>query len=166
MNIFIDAEWYPGGTIFLHSYATDVSPCFQLWGSRLTKENIAQSLQVAANGMIFIYGPDIGMIEREFGIKIRHKYICINLIRVFKELVPNRSSYKLADLEHDYGIVRKVKKYKEDIFTIYKDFNDNATRPAVLQYNKEDVINLRILKEKIFKKHPISKKNLLSMRLT
>lgn len=166
MNLYIDDEWYVGGSIFLHSYATDTSPCFQFWGSKLIRENIIQSLKHAENGIIFIYGPDIGMIERDFNLKIRHKYTCINLIRVFKELIPNRSSYRLADLEHDYGIIRKVKKYKEDIFTIYRDFNTPGKQEAVLQYNREDVINLRILKEKIFKKHPISKKELLSMRLT
>jgi len=166
MNIYIDEEWYPGGSIFLHSYATDTSECFQFYGKKLTRENVARSLTPAANGMIFIYGPDIGMIEKEFNINIRRKFICINLIRVFKNLIPNRSSYKLADLEHDYGVHRKVKKYKENIFSIYSDFNNPFKRKAVLQYNREDVIHLRTLKEKIFKNHPISKKDLLSMRLT
>lgn len=166
MNLYIDDEWYVGGSIFLHSYATDTSPCFQLWGSKLIKENIIRSLKHAEGGIIFIYGPDIGMLEKEFQLKIKQQYTCINLIRVFKALIPNRSSYRLADLEQDYGIVRKVKKYKEDIFTIYKDFHNPGKRQAVLQYNKEDVINLRILKERIFQKHPISKKDLLSMRLT
>ena len=166
MNIYIDEEWYPGGSIFLHSYATDTSNCFQLWGRKLIRENVENSLRLAKNGMIFIYGPDIGMIEKDFGLKIRNKYTCINLIRVFKALVPDRGSYKLADLEHDYGVHRKVKKYKENIFSIYKDFNTPAKREAVLRYNREDVIHLRVLKEKIFKKHPISKKDLLSMRLT
>jgi hypothetical protein len=166
MNLYIDDEWYVGGSIFLHSYATDSSPCYQLWGSKLKKKNVEQSLQLASGGIIFIYGPDVGMLEKEFKIKIKQKYTCINLIRVFKALLPYRSSYKLADLEHDYGIARKVKKYKENIFTIYKDFNSMATKQNVLRYNKEDVVNLRTLKEIIFKKHPISKKDLLSMRLT
>jgi hypothetical protein len=165
MNLYIDNEWYIGGKIFLHSYATDISSCNQLWGSQLTRDNIIRSLQPARNGMIFIYGPDIGMIERDFNLRIKKNYTCINLHRVFRTLVPNRSSYKLADLEHDYGIVREVKKYKENIFTIGKDFHNHRGREAVLQYNREDVINLRTLKEIIFKDHPISKKELLSMRL-
>jgi hypothetical protein len=166
MNLYIDNEWYIGGKIFLHSYATDISPCYQLWGSQLVRENVLKSLKLAEYGMIFIYGPDIGMIERDFKINIKQKYTCINLIRVFKYLLPKRSSYRLADLEYDFGIKRKVKKYKENIFTIYKDFNSHGSRQAVLQYNKEDVINLRILKEMIFKEYPISKKELLSLRLT
>lgn len=166
MNLYIDNEWYIGGKIFLHSYATDTSPCFQLWGSQLRTENIIRSLQLAKNGMIFIYGPDIGMIERDFGIKIKDNYTCINLLRVFKAQLPERSSYRLADLECDYGINRKVKKYKENIFTIGKDFHNRAHRKAVLRYNQEDVINLRTLKEIIFEEHPISKEELLSMRLT
>jgi RNase_H superfamily len=165
MNIYIDNEWYIGGRIFLHSYATDISPCYQLWGSLLTRENIIKSLNIAKNAMIFIYGPDIGMIERDFKIKIKQNFTCINLHRVFKYQLPKRSSYKLAGLEYDFGIKRNVKKYKQNIHTIGKDFHNSATRQAVLQYNREDVINLRILKEIIFKEYPISKKELLTMRL-
>ena len=165
MNLYIDNEWYIGGKIFLHSYATDTSPCYQLWGSQLVRENVVRSLKLAENGMIFIYGPDIGMIERDFNIRVKQKYICINLIRVFKYLLPSRSSYKLADLEYDFGIKRQVKKYKENIFTIYKDFHRTGSRQAVLQYNREDVLNLRVLKEIIFKEYPISKKELLKLRL-
>lgn len=165
MNLYIDNEWYIGGKIFLHSYATDTSPCYQLWGSRLTRENIIKSLQPANGGMIFIYGPDIGMIEKDFKINIKQNYICINLIRVFNYLLPKRSSYRLADLEYDFGIKRKVKKYKENIFTIGKDFHNSYTRQAVLKYNREDVLNLRTLKEIIFKEYPISQKELLKMRL-
>lgn len=166
MNLYIDDEWYVGGSIFLHSYATDISPCHQYWGSKLVRENIYKSLKLADNGYIFIYGPDIGMLEKEFNLNIRNEYICINLLKVFKALLPKRSSYKLADLEEDFGIMRKVKKYKANIFTIYKDFHNPYRRDAVLQYNREDVINLRALKEIILKKHPISRKDLLSMRLT
>ncbi len=165
MNLYIDDEWYLGGKIFLHSFATDDSRCSQLWGSWLTRQNVIQSLQLAKNGMLFIYGPDIGMLERDFNLKIKKNYTCINLLRVFKHLVPNRSSYALADLEEDYGINRKVKKYKENIFTIYRDFHNHEKRRAVLQYNREDVLNLRELKEIIFKKHGISKKELIRMRL-
>ena len=165
MNLYMDNEWYIGGKIFLYSYATDSSPCYQLWGSKLTRENVSQSLQIAKKGFIFIYGPDVGMIEKDFNMKIKQKFICINLIRVFKYLLPNRSSYKLADLEYDFGLQRKVKKYKENIFTIGKDFHNAVTRQAVLHYNREDVLNLRTLKEIIFKKYPISRKELLDMRL-
>lgn len=165
MNLYLDAEWYVGGRIFLHSYATDISPCYQLWGSRLVRENVKESLQLARNGMIFIYGPDVGMLEKNFSIAIKNRFVCINLLRVFKYILPERSSYKLVALEEDFGIEREVKKYKENIFTIYKDFHNPKKRQAVLRYNQEDVLNLRLLKEKIFKKYPISKKELLEMRL-
>jgi hypothetical protein len=166
MNLYIDEEWYPGGSIFLHSYATDTSYCYQLYGRRLNQHNIERSLRLASQGIIFIYGPDIGFIEKEYGINIRDTYACINLLRVFKAVIPKRSSYKLADLEYDYGIARKVKKYKENIFSIYRDFNTHSKRQAVLRYNREDVINLRKLKEIIFSQYPISQQDLLTMRLT
>jgi hypothetical protein len=165
MNLYLDAEWYVGGRIFLHSYATDISPCYQLWGARLVRKNVLQSLQLARNGMIFIYGPDVGMLEKDFSIAIKNKFVCINLLRVFKYLLPERSSYKLASLEESFGIQREIKKYKQDIFSIFDDFHNPAKRQAVLQYNREDVLNLRLLREKIFKKYPISKKELLEMRL-
>ena len=165
MNLYLDNEWYKDQKIFIHSYATDKSRCYQLWGSLLTRENIIKSLNLAKNGFIFFYGPDIGMLEKEFNINIRDNYVCINLLTVFRHQLPKRSCYKLASIERDFGIIRKVAKYKTSIFTIYSDFHNIEKKHIVLKYNEEDVINLRILKEKIFKKYPISNKELLKLRL-
>ena len=165
MNIYIDNEWYRNQRIFIHSYATDTSRCYQLWGSMLTRENVIKSLQLADDGFIFFYGPDIGMIEKQFNINIRNNYVCINLLTVFRHQLPKRGCYKLASIEQDFGIIREVDKYKKSIFTISGDFHDIKKKYVVLKYNEEDVINLRILKELIFKKYPITRKELLKMRL-
>ncbi len=165
MNLYVDNEWYRNQKIFLHSTATDYSRCYQLWGSMLTKENIIKSLQPAKKGYIFFYGPDIGMIEKQFKINIRDNYVCINLLSVFRYQLPKRSCYKLESLEQDFGLTRKIAKYKKSIFNIYSDFHNVERKKDVLLYNQDDVINLRQLKQIIFKKYPISEKELIKRRL-
>jgi hypothetical protein len=44
MNLYIDDEWYRRGATFLHSYATNTFPCYQIWDSKPLKENVAKPL--------------------------------------------------------------------------------------------------------------------------
>jgi uncharacterized protein YprB with RNaseH-like and TPR domain len=115
-------------------------------------------------GTIFCYGPDIGMLEKFFKIKIRKKYRCVNLMKVFKDFI-KIGSFKLKHLEERFGIKRKVTKYKTSIFDIWKDWKIKFKKRKVLLYNREDVINLVKLAMKIFKKFKIAEEYLEKIRL-
>ena len=135
----------------------------QLYGSRLTKQNLLDLIK--GRDFIFFYGPDIGYIEKHFNIKIRDKYPCINLLRIFKRYLPARGSYKLADLEKDFKITRTTAQYKTNIFRLLHDWNDPAKRRRCLAYNMEDVLNLVRLKHIIFKQYNIKKFNYFRKKL-
>ena len=158
-NLFIDAEWYLNQRIFLIGYAfeyvgTEKIYVHQQYHKNIYDESVIQKFQ-QCTGYVFVYGPDIGMLEKRFNYPFREEFTCINFLKVVKELVPGLSSYKLADIEKHFGIYREQDKYKKNIFDIYDDWHDPNFRTYVLKYNEEDVYYLARLKQIIFEKyHP------------
>jgi len=163
ISVWFDGEWYIEQKIFLIGYAYNARTCYQLYGKTLTRKNFKKMLK-PVKGYVFVYGPDVGMTEKFFKLKYRQKYRCINLMKAFRDYI-KKGSFKLKDLEEKFGLIRKVAKYKETIFRIWRDWRNPRKRYAVLTYNKEDVINLVKLTKIIFKKYKISNAYLNSIRL-
>lgn len=168
-NLFLDAEWYLNQRIFLIGYATEdedygIIEVKQIYRKNILKKHLQQILAFC-NGTIYIYGPDVGMLEKRFDIPIREKFQCVNLLKVVKQLMPGKSSYKLAEMEKHFGFHRKADKYKKNIFDIYKDWNNPKLRKVVLDYNYEDVYYLAKIKQRIFKKFKPSEEWLASIAL-
>lgn len=170
VNLFLDAEWYLNQRIFLIGYAlentqTDDIEVQQLFKRQMFKKDIRKILD-ECSGYIYVYGPDVGMLEKRFDIPVREKFTCINFLKVVKQLVPGLSSYKLAHIEQHFGFVRKADKYKKNIFDIYKDWNHPELRKIVLEYNYEDVYYLAKLKQIIFDKYKPTREWLESIALS
>ncbi len=161
-ELYLDGEWFIGGEIFLLGYAYSTKKHGFLYGSRLTKKNFLKLLSPGIS--IFFYGPDIGILEKHFNIRLRTRYLCINLLRVFRDHIRS-TSYRLADIEKKFGIKRERVEYKKSIFDIYGDWMNPQIRKRVLQYNREDVINLVKLKKIVFRKYNIRKSYLSEIRL-
>ncbi|MBK6484564.1 MAG: ribonuclease H-like domain-containing protein [Chitinophagaceae bacterium] len=102
------------------------------------------------NRSVFCYGPDTGMLEKFFKLKFRDKFLCVNLIKVFKDHIKT-GSFKLRDLEHKFGIRRQVVKHTTCIFQIWRDWRNPSKKKAVLLCNKEDVVRLVRLTLKFLK---------------
>lgn len=162
-DLYIDAEWYLNQRIFLIGYSHNHKKCMQIYGRKLNRNNFRRLLK-KVTGTIFCYGPDIGMLEKYFRLKIRKKFRCVNLMKVFKDFI-KIGSFKLKHLEERFGIKRKVMKYKISIFQIWKDWKDAEMKKAVLLYNREDVINLVKLAMKVFRKFNVETKYLEEIRL-
>ena len=164
-ELYIDGEWFIGGKIFLIGYAFETGPCSQLFLRQLSKAKFMSLLRTLKPGAnIYFYGPDIGVIEKHFGIRIRERYRCINLLKVFRQVLPPRKSYKLASIEKSFGIKRARVEYKKNIRDIFKDWYDPKKRKRVMMYNVEDVEYLRQLKNLIFKKYKIKASTLDTMK--
>lgn len=169
-NLYLDAEWYLNQRIFLIGYALENSRTEEINVQQLFKrdmfpKDIRQILN-QCSGYIYVYGPDVGMIEKRFEIPVREKFTCINFLKVVKQLVPGLSSYKLANIEQHFGFFRKADKYKKNIFDIYRDWNHPDLRKIVLEYNYEDVYYLAKLKQIIFDKYKPSREWLESIALS
>ncbi len=161
-NLFIDAEWFPNQELFLVGYSREDANVKQLYSRSLTTRNFKRILD-DTKGHIYFYGPDIALCENHFGMDIRNNYDCINMLRITRACMPGAKSWKLAHMEKVFGCKRNVAKYKKSIFQIYDDWNDKKYRERVLQYNADDVRNLVIIKQRLFKRYSISREYLDSI---
>jgi|CXWL01.1.fsa_nt_gi hypothetical protein len=164
MDLYLDAEWFIGGDVFLIGYAYDKHSFGSLHDESLTLDNFNKLLK-KVTGKIYIYGPDVGVLEKYFDIDIRTNYHCVNLLKVFRDHLPGLKSYKLANIEKLYGIKRNRNEYKANIFSIFQDWRRPQVKSLVLQYNQEDVINLVKLKNVIFAQKDVEEEYLLQARL-
>lgn len=163
-DLYLDCEWFIGGDIFLIGYARGPKSFGALHDESLTKENF-ESILNQTNGKIYIYGPDIGVLEKHFDIDIRTNWHCVNLYKIFRDVLPGLKNYKLATIEKLYGLKRNRNEYKANIFSIFKDWRRPQVKSLVLQYNQEDVINLVKLKHIIFMQKDVDEDYLLQSRL-
>ncbi len=149
MDLYMDLEWFPNQEIYLIGYGYDISTTTLLYDELLTMENI-KAMLAPVDGYIYFYGPDIGMLEKFTGLDIRNNYRCINLLKVFRDVMPGLPSYKLASFEEMFDIKRSQKQYKTNIWKLVEDWNNPRKKELVLKYNYEDVVNLIRLKVEIF----------------
>lgn len=164
MDLYLDGEWFIGGEIFLLGWSRDTRQFGQLYDDSLTEERF-QELLDDTTGKIYFYGPDIGIIEKFFQIDIRSNYHCVNLLKVFKDNLPGLDSYKLANIEKLYNLKRNRQEYKANIFSIFRDWRKPQVKSLVLQYNREDVINMAKLKHIIFTQFDVEEEYLLQVKL-
>ena len=98
MDLYLDAEWFIGGDVFLVGYCRDAKTFGNFYDASLTAENFQRILK-GTTGKIYFYGPDIGILEKYFDIDIRSNYHCVNLYKVFRDQLPGLKNYKLASIE-------------------------------------------------------------------
>ncbi|MBK8737648.1 MAG: ribonuclease H-like domain-containing protein [Saprospiraceae bacterium] len=161
-SIYLDAEWYIGGNVFLIGYVYQNGDKDQLFDKSLTKKNFLQALSSVK--VIYFYGPDIGVIESHFGINLRDKFICINLLKIFRRNIKSKS-YKLSEIEKKYGIYRQEAEYKKSVFKIWNDWRNPKRKERLLRYNLEDVVNLKKLWSIIKREKNITNDYLIQNRL-
>lgn len=162
-HIFLDCEWTLDQNIFLIAYAFKYGKSGSILGKELNKRFIKNFLQQVQ--FIYVYGPDIAYLEKNFQLNFKERYICINMLKLIKLIIPNLDSYKLEHIERKFKIRRSTKKYKTSVFTIWKHWKDLTKRQHVIKYNLEDARNLREVFYELEKRYIISKSQILECRL-
>ncbi len=158
-SVYLDCEWFLNQKIFLIGYCYSKTTLRLLHGRTLTGRNIEKML--SGVDTIYFYGPDIAMIEKNFGIDLRNNYNCVNLLTMFRYYAPRLKSHKLAHMEKLAGIRRETMQYKSNIWKLVDDWHDPKKKKRCLQYNAEDVINLLLVKKWFFKKYGLTKSHTL-----
>lgn len=129
---------------------------------------------------IYFYGPDAGMIETMYHIRLKDRFRCVNLLAVTKRVVPKellwkatqelqregvleRGKYspdkpctKLCCLEQVLGIRRQTLEYKKDVDNLHRDWYTPHLRAKALLYNKEDVLNLLRAKKLLYSRFNVT----------
>ncbi len=163
-DLYLDLEWFPNQEIYLIGYGYSIGTTTLLYDDTLTMQHIQEMLS-RVDGYVYFYGPDIGMLEKFTGLDIRNNYRCINLLKVFRDIMPGMESYKLASFEVMFDIKRSQKQYKTNIWQLNKDWYDPYKKQQVLKYNYEDVVNLIRLKNEIFRLYGVEEAYLDLVRM-
>lgn len=128
---------------------------------------------------IYFYGPDAGMLESMYHIRLKEKYKCVNLMMVAKKVIPKEDMwqatkelvrsgilergkytesnpcYRLCAVEHLLGINRETIEYKKDVDNLHRDWYTPHLRAKALLYNKEDVLNLIRVKKTLYRRYSV-----------
>lgn len=128
---------------------------------------------------IYFYGPDAGMLESMYHIRLKERYRCVNLMLVAKRIIPkadlwkatqeliregvlergkyseDKPCYRLCAVEHLLGIRRETMEYKKDVDNLHRDWYTPHLRAKALLYNKEDVLNLIRMKRELYAQYRV-----------
>lgn len=162
-HVFIDVEWTLDQNIFLLSYAYLNGPAASLHSSKLNRRSVKRILRKVY--YIYVYGPDIAMLEKNFPANYKKKFVCVNMLRLVKHFLPGLDSYKLEYIEKLFKLNRSTRKYKTSVFTIWKHWFNPLKREHVIRYNLEDAKNLRSLYLEL-KKRGLQLHHIMSARLS
>lgn len=141
-SIFLDLEWRSDGVPFIVGYAYNLRDFGQLLEGDITPSAVSALFSGVSH--VYVYGPDVAVLEKFYDLNLRQNYVCINLLTAAKAVFrfPN---YRLSTVEKALGLSRKAD-YKERIFQLYSDFGNAKNRAEALQYNLDDVLSLVRLK--------------------
>ena len=141
---------------------------------------------------IYFYGPDAGMLESMYHIRLKERYHCVNLMLVVKRVIPktdmwratqelvregvlehgkysaDKPCYRLCAVEHLLGIRRETMEYKKDVDNLHRDWYTPHLRAKALLYNKEDVLNLIRMKRELYARYRVPRdiENQCTLQLT
>lgn len=164
-SLYIDTEWFPGAgpqRLFLVGFASGRTVS-QIYGKALSQKRVISLFD--DHDFVWVYGPDVGVLERYTGTDLRRRASCFNGLKMMRNLYPDLPSHRLSFMETHLGFKREVKKYKSNIFQIERDWKDPKKRLDVLKYNRDDVANLRLLIKHTIKVNKLSIADLLKYRL-
>jgi hypothetical protein len=162
-HVFLDCEWTLDQNIFLLSYAFRNGDSGSVHGRDLNHHYIRKLLRPVR--FIYVYGPDIAYMEKNFPIDFRDRFYCINMLKLVKLVIPGLPSYKLAEIEKIFRIHRSTRKYKTSVFTIWKHWHDHKKREHVIRYNLEDARNLRELYYILSERYGLNRRMIMECRL-
>lgn len=154
MNLYIDTEWFLNQNIFLIGYKFGKYRVGTI--SNPTRADVLRLLR-RKHKYIFVYGPDIKMLEKAFNLNIRKNHFCVNSLKLAKHYLRHKK-YSLSYLEKIYKIDRRQKKYKENIFQMFVDWEIDWKRKYIISYNKQDVRTLAFLTDKILRENKVDLK--------
>jgi hypothetical protein len=142
-DIFLDTEYKDrGGDIFLIGMLSSHGEEFVLYGSSLRWNVISRILR--NKNRIFVYGPDIGKMEKQFGVDMRSNWKCINVLAIVRKFLPEMPSKSLLCLERLLNLERSTSQFKKITRRLDIHWRNPKLRPGIIDYNMEDVVFLKV----------------------
>jgi uncharacterized protein YprB with RNaseH-like and TPR domain len=154
MKAYLDIETDRSGKVCVIGVFLQGHGFIQMYGTDITAENLEEILSQATtlvtfNGDLF----DLPVLEKSFNLDLKSRHLSIDLHKVKKKLGIKGG---LKELEKMYGIPRNtwgINGYKAILlWEKYQRTGRSEALALLLEYNREDVINLIAL-EKVFLDH-------------
>ncbi|TET79939.1 hypothetical protein E3J38_06530 [candidate division TA06 bacterium] len=166
-DVFIDCEWVSGEYLTILGAYSFGQRKLQLYDKTLTAGRftrfLARCCARAPGVFLFAHGPDIGRIERYFGLDLKKQYCCVNTQTAFRKFT-NFRNVSLDHLEKHFGLPRRHILSATDIDVLWTSGN-RTDRRQVLEYNHEDCMNLWRLIRILKREHGITKAELKSIAM-
>lgn len=145
-DVFLDCEWIKGEHLTILGAYSPGQDRFQLYGRRLTRNRFSRFLNRCCERsgsrytLIFCHGPDIGRIKKEFNLRLKRDYYCINTVTAFSKFTQFRDK-SLEHLEEYFELPREYILSTQEINSYWASSSWRKRR-IVLDYNWEDCANL------------------------
>jgi hypothetical protein len=162
--LYLSAEWFIGGEPYLISWATNLRTFGHLHDEQLSRHRLMKLIKAA--DYIFVYGPDLGIIEKHFGIEIRAHNHCINLLKVFRDVLPWwYTSMKLNDLATSFGVGNEATETNENIWEVLRNWQKPQGKATAIADNEDTLEKMIRLKRAIFEKYNITNRDLKNYKM-
>lgn len=143
-DIFLDTEYADkGGDIFLISLLTSHGEEYTLYGANL-RWNVLYNI-LKGKKRIFVYGPDIGKLEKQFNVDIKSRWICVNVLSIVRYCLPDLPSKSLVSVEKFMKLQRSTSSFKKYTRKLEVHWRNKKKRIGIIDYNKEDVLFLELV---------------------
>ncbi|HQN16659.1 MAG TPA: ribonuclease H-like domain-containing protein [Bacteroidales bacterium] len=143
-DIFLDTEYADkGGDIFLISIRSTHGDEYTLYGANLRWNVIEKILRNKKR--IFVYGPDIGKMEKQFNVDLKSRWICVNVLSIVREYLPDLPSKSLVEVEKFMKLERSTASFKKYTRNLDIHWKNKKKRAGIIDYNKEDTLFLELV---------------------
>lgn len=148
-DIFLDTEYKDkGGDIFLISLRSSHGEEYTLYGANLRWNVLYKILK--GKKRIFVYGPDIGKLEKHFNVDIKSRWICVNVLSIVRDFLPELPSKSLVEVEKFMKLERSTAHFKKYTRKLEVHWRDKKKRSGIIDYNKEDTLFLELVYNLMF----------------
>jgi uncharacterized protein YprB with RNaseH-like and TPR domain len=157
MGLYLDVETTFQGKLTVIGLHHSAFGTLQLVGPDITRENLEKVLPPAIciytfNGDKF----DLAIIKKQLGVDLYNRYESVDL---WKTCQRARLYGGLKRVEQELGISRELEgitgKDAAQLGYLYERDNDQVALARLLQYNREDVENLVVLREALEARLPL-----------
>lgn len=151
MALYLDVEATYQGKLTVIGMHHEALGTVQLVGDQITRANLEAALPMAIcvytfNGDKF----DLALIRDQVGVDLQHRYRSVDLMKYCRQA---KLYGGLKAVEERLGITRQHTglsgKDAVALWYTYEKTGDQAALDTLLAYNAEDVVNLKVLRERL-----------------
>ena len=151
MALYLDVETTYQGKLTVIGLHHEALGTVQLVGPEITAANLVDALPLAV--CVYTYNGDrfdLPIIQRQLGVDLSHRYRSVDLMKLCQRA---RLYGGLKRVEEQLGITRQLTgvcgKDAVALWYQYQKTGDQAALDKLLAYNREDVENLKCLRDRL-----------------